>query len=558
METIESIFKEIDELENKIKTEINLEKLKEIRNEIKKLENPKLEEIIDIKSIKAELWDNLRFASTEMRKESFFKLVEAECESALIDWENKVTLIKNMEEQIKKEIDKLHKLLDETELKLKKLEEEKQKKQNILHSLKQKLLQYNEKHLTSKKYKSFTIAMFLIFSLILASGTAIILNKIGSNSEKTLKLVKNINFEKNFQQSKKITTNKFSQFEENNNIKTNEKSKYEIALEEEHNKNVSKEVKTKKINQQNSFNYKYLIMSLIFLGVGKIISLLYEKMRHPKWMYFVLGPLFVGTVGILMYSFSQLNSFQVSEKEIKNNYEKLLIEINKCKYKDDGEWAASWGDDDLNTQEDDKLACLIISDILNTPVYNSVNDKNKYEEFEKSNIIKNLKKNDELEKSDIDMLALRIMDQYKLYKKYKDDFLKFRKKVNFYNTLAFIMAIVAEILFSSMAWMMLSEKFYGEKIRAMLELDIQKLNKEIQNIDNNIKSNKILIGKIKEKLQELNNYLSEIKSLNEGFYDKVNIEQKKELIKKACFSRAHLILQGVESEIIKKLAKEKE
>jgi len=558
METIESIFKEIDELENKIKTEINLEKLKEIRNEIKKLENPKLEEIIDIKSIKAELWDNLRFASTEMRKESFFKLVEAECESALIDWENKVTLIKNMEEQIKKEIDKLHKLLDETELKLKKLEEEKQKKQKILHSLKQKLLQYNEKHLTSKKYKSFTIVMFLIFSLILASGTAIILNKIGSNSEKTLKLVKNINFEKNFQQSKKITTNKFSQFEENNNIKTNEKSKYEIALEEEHNKNVSKEVKTKKINQQNSFNYKYLIMSLIFLGVGKIISLLYEKMRHPKWMYFVLGPLFVGTVGILMYSFSQLNSFQVSEKEIKNNYEKLLIEINKCKYKDDGEWAASWGDDDLNTQEDDKLACLIISDILNTPVYNSVNDKNKYEEFEKSNIIKNLKKNDELEKSDIDMLALRIMDQYKLYKKYKDDFLKFRKKVNFYNTLAFIMAIVAEILFSSMAWMMLSEKFYGEKIRAMLELDIQKLNKEIQNIDNNIKSNKILIGKIKEKLQELNNYLSEIKSLNEGFYDKVNIEQKKELIKKACFSRAHLILQGVESEIIKKLAKEKE
>ena len=543
---MDDVFKEIDELENKIKTEINLEKLKEIRKEIAKIEHPKLKEIIDIDDVREQLWQHYRFSTDDERKEAFFHLVNSKCDNELLNWETKVNLISRMEEKIKEEVKKLHNLLDETKVKLEKLEKEKHSKENKIHKIKQKIQEYDEKYTTSKQYKTFTITIFLIFSLILASGTAIILNKIGTTSETTLKAVKDIKIETT-QANKSIQTShsKYQMAEE-----TPKKSKFEVAIEESQKSELKKEPKKNEKEESSKFNYKYIVMSLIFLAVGKIVSLLYEKMRHPKWAYFVLAPLFFITVGILIYSFSKLESFQMSQQNITRSYEKLLYAEEKCK---DSDFAADWNDlgDDYG---DTQLACLIISDVLSTPIAKSLNDRTKLENKEKNIITKNLQ-DGEIEDDMKRMYIGKIFNQYKLYKKYRDDFITFKEKVDFYNVLSFIMAIVGEILFSSMAWMMLSEKFYGNNMIDSFKLDKEKSEKELAEIENKIKYNKILIGKIKDVLQELNNYATEIESLNlSNYYNKEALENKKQIIKQTCLADANFILQSVNSYIIKKLA----
>jgi len=554
MQTIETIFKEIDELENKIKTEINLEKLKEIREEIRKLENPKLEEIIDLESIKGDLWNNLRFASTDARRKAFFQLVEAECDNALLDWEHKVTLISKMEEEIKKEIDKLHKLLDETENRIKMLEKDKEDKMNVIHSLQQKLLKYDTnnslKNKTSKSYKTFTITIFLIFSLILAAGSSMIFNKIAHNADVSVENLKNVKVKK-----VNISQTNNDRFAENNN-EDQEISKFEQI--EQNEKQIKEEVSEKKDNQ---FELKYLILSLVFLAFGKVISMGYEQWRHPKWMKGAVIVLFVFAAGGLLFAFFQLKSLGMNQQEIISRYNNdFLVKKSMC---ENSENPIKWNSYDIATRND--YICLIISDILTTPIYKTNEDKNKDYQLKKANFLKNLKSqtnhqdtedDDSLSDDEAKIVAQKILDQYKIYKEYKDSYEILKEKLSFYSGLEFVMAIIAEILFSSMAWMMLSEKFYAEKIIESLELDIKKLTDEIEGIDKNMKSNKTLIGKIKDKLQELNNYLSEIKSLNQGFYEEENISNKKEIIKKACLSKANIVLQGIESEIIKKLAKE--
>jgi len=547
MQTIDDIFKEIDELENKIKTEVNLENLKKIREEINKIENPKLEEIINIEDIKEQLWQHYRFSTDEERKEAFFHLVNSKCDNELLNWETKVNLIKSMEEKIKKEVNRLHNLLDETQLKLEKLEKEKIEKENKIHQIKQKIQEYSKKHTTSKKYKTFTITVFLIFSLILASGTAIILNKIGGKAENTLKAVKDIKIETIQTNEKHQVVHSKYQIDK----ESSKKSKFEIAIEESQKSEIKKGLKKDKREESSiKFNYKYLVMSLIFLAVGKITALIYEKMRHPKWMYFILTPLFFMAVSGLAYSMLQLESLDVSKRDITRNYKNLLYVVKKCK---DSDFAAEWSDvgDDYG---DTQIACLIISDVLSNPVYTSVDEKTKLEKQEKDIITKNLKEA-EIEDDIRKVYIQKILNQYKLYKKYRDDFIKFKEKVSFYNSLGKLMAIIGEILFSSMAWMMLSEKFYGDTIVDSFKLDKEKYEKELKEIENKIKSNKILIGKIKDALQELNKYLTEIESLNlSNYFNKETLEKKKQIIKQTCLADAKFILQSVNSYIIRKLA----
>lgn len=504
---------------------INTEELKEIQANIE-MSPPPYDDLIDKEELKEQIW-HYRMENNADRKEAFLNLVKSKIASGLFTWQKSfkqndeyIRRVEENETMLLAKEDALKEQLEEKERSLKTLELSARKVREKLHQLEEKLIDYSEKFAKNNSMKKITLVMMMVFSLLMAGGTAILLNKIGTKTTEMQRILAGDNVEK----EQKVVSVSLGEYEDDGYGNEEEISE-KISTEELTQKSITHQEVENKTEWQDTL--MFFLYSLIFLALGKVVSIAYEELNHPSWMlYLLVIGVIVITIPLVIITVEQLKN-QVTFKEDNITYMKIKTQCQDFEhgvYNENYE-CVGWKNRKIDTEKLEKL----LSDQI-VAVNENRDDADDYVQSEggKASILSFKQQYEDLEK--------------RLYSE-MTDILGLQKILMFF----------AEMLFSSLAWVYFVRTYTSEKMLAKLTFRKGECANDLSILEEKDQTLKSEISDINNQVSMVDKTLKEVLNLKSKLFNTEEIKEKVQLIKEEYIQHSLTTLQEIEAWIKLKL-----